>query len=331
MHELRECIESASTCRRSISSTASRLLLGAWTSDASKRWAQDWIGWGGYGRFFGQVVRAAQRAVQRPGMRVETDVESGTARVQIDALSSDGSFRNGLSVRGRVVDPDGRTADFDVSQTGPGRYEGKFPASKVGTYLSTLTYQEPDSDGPPSLLTASASVAYSAEHLAQSSDERFFARAQANGATVLDLDDLERRFADDPSTIAPARLPWSGVAKSTSEPLDLWPFIAAVAAFLLVTDVAVRRVRVKFSAPAFLRRRRDARPKAPPGPIARGPATAPTGKYRPEDAVGAAPAVDPPRAGGPPEPGPGAATPSPTGGLLGSKRRAKRRQDWEET
>ena len=303
----------------------------AWTSDASKRWARPWMGWGGYGRFWAQVVRSTLRALQRPGLRVETDVDGGTANVVLDALGPGGDYLNGLSVRGKFVDPEGETGSYDVVQTGPGRYQGSFPATKVGTYLATLTYQEPDDPETTSQVHANASVAYSAEHLAQASNERFFARAETQGATLLDLDALTAAEVNDPSAPAAALVPWLGEAKSSSEPLDLWPWIAALAAFLLVLDVAVRRVRWKLPTFAFLKfaflRRRKKQDK-PAGKLASGVAKAPTGAFRPA-------ALEPPRAGDKPQSKAGPKIKiepddSKTAqGLLGAKRRAKKRQDWE--
>ena len=305
----------------------------AWMSDASPRWAADWIGWGGYGRFWCQVVRSSLRAVERPGTRVSTDVESGTAHVVLDALRPDGSFENGLRVGGRVVRPDGRTEDFRLAQSGPGRYEGSFPASSVGTYLATLTWTDPAAgpDAPPSQAIAGVCVAYSAEHLAQRSNERLFASLDGAGATLLDLDALEAEFSRDPKSPDPAALPWGGPTAATTDPLELWPWIAGLAALLLVLDVAVRRVRIPWA--KLLPSRKPALRPALARVVAVGAAKAPV-----------AGAFDP--AAGPPEPAadagaspPSAPTPSsasrapqpaPEGGLLSAKRRAKKKQTWEE-
>lgn len=303
----------------------------AWTSDASPRWAADWVSWPGYGRFWCQVVRTSLRAVERPGTRVSTDVESGAAHVVLDALRPDGSFENGLRVGGRVVRPGGDAEDFRLSQTGPGRYEGSFPASAVGTYLATLTWTDPAAgpDAPKSQAVAGVCVAYSAEHLAQRSNERLFATLEGAGATILDLETLDREFAADPSRPDPATLPWGGVAGSTSDPLELWPWIAGLAALILVLDVAIRRVRVPWA--RLLPKRRP--PAARPGPapvVARGAARAPAQGAFDASAPPPEAAKDVRPAGAPAEPK--AAPPkSDTGDSLRAvKDRAKRKQTWEE-
>ena len=43
---------------------------------AASAWAQDWAAWGGYGRFFGQMVTSSLRALNRAGARTSTDVSA---------------------------------------------------------------------------------------------------------------------------------------------------------------------------------------------------------------------------------------------------------------
>src|SRR6185436_18867169 len=67
----------------------------AWTSDASA-WAQDWAKWGGYGKFFSQIVKSSLRALNRAGAHATTDIAGGVAHVTLDVLQPDGGFANGL-------------------------------------------------------------------------------------------------------------------------------------------------------------------------------------------------------------------------------------------
>lgn len=66
------------------------------------------------------------------------EIDGGAAHVVLDVLREDDSFDNGLRVTGRATAPDGRAEEFKLTATGPGRYEGSFPASDVGTWLATL-------------------------------------------------------------------------------------------------------------------------------------------------------------------------------------------------
>jgi uncharacterized membrane protein len=297
----------------------------AWTSDASA-WAQDWAAWSGYGRFWSQVVKSSRRALVRAGAHAAADVAGGAAHVALDALRADGSFANGLDVRGVAVLPDGTTEKFRVEQKGPGRYEGEFAAKEVGAYLATLTYDDPAAPGETAQVQASVCVAYSAEHLAQRSNENFFGRAAAAGATTIDVAKMDDVLTRDPKAPNARDVPWTGPAAGGAESIELWPWIAAAAAFLLVVDVAVRRVRVPWE--RILRRR---------APAAAGKRVAADGPPKRVVHVDAGAGVvseppPPPAAHEPPRPAPGppAGDAASSGGLLDAKRRAKKKQTWEE-
>ena len=295
----------------------------AWASDASERWSGDWLSWGGYGRFWGQVARSVARSLERPGVQIDTDLEGGTATIVMNALEPDGAFRNGLSVEGTVIRPDGTTESFRVQQRGPGRYEGKLPAQTVGTHIASLVFEDPET-GIVGQALAAVCVSYSAEHLAQSSNERLFAQLEAAGATLLDPEPPVPADGSPPPDTALA--PWSGVLISSAEPVDLWPWIAALAALLLVTDVAVRRLRLKLPkrAKAGATPPTDTAPGATLGSDITRPK--PSGAYAPpkknvgpqmrparhDKATGKSPKADP------------------ASDLLGAKRRAKKKTDWEE-
>jgi Ca-activated chloride channel homolog len=299
----------------------------AWTSDASPRWAPEWVSWSGYQKFWTQVVRSSLRAVERPTARAQVEIDGGSAHVVLDALRDDGTFDNGLRVAGKAVAPGGGGEAFKLAQTGPGRYEGTFPAQDVGTYLATLTWTDPQDPSGERVAQAQAAVcvAYSAEHLAQRSNERLFAAMEAAGARLLDVEAADRAAGTDPAK-DPARLPWAGAPVATDDVLDLWPWLAGIAAVVLVADVAVRRVRIDWS-----KFRRKPAAAAPRGKVATGAARAPVaGAFDPA-------ATSPVEIAGstaprPETPAPAAPRPAAPegGGLLDAKRRAQKKQTWEE-
>lgn len=297
----------------------------AWASDAGPRWSPDWLSWGGYGRFWGQVVRAVARSLERPGVQVDTDLEGGVATIVMNALEADGSFRNGLTVEGTIVRPDGETQPFRVVQKGPGRYVGTVPAQAVGTHVASLIFTDPDT-GTVGQALAAVCVSYSAEHLAQSSNERLLAKLEAAGATILDPEPPPGPDGAPPPDVALE--PWSGELVSAAEPLDLWPWLAGLAALLLVGDVAVRRLRLKL--PRWKRPQVGVRAADKPKPLPDAERIArprPSGTFQPGE-------VPPPKKARSQQPSapPSPAPPRPSGddGLLGAKKRAKKKQDWEE-
>ena len=119
----------------------------AWTSDATGRWAQRWVAWDGFSRFWTQVVRWT--IVERAGVPVEVGValEGETARVTVDAANEDGTFVNGLDASVSVVGPEGEPMRVALAQTAPGRYEGTFVPHTEGAYLMRLTASSPSGGG----------------------------------------------------------------------------------------------------------------------------------------------------------------------------------------
>lgn len=178
---------------------------------------------------------------------------------------------------------------------------------------------------------AAVCVAYSAEHLAQHSNERLFALLEGAGARILDVDALDRASAADPKQPDAASMPWTGPVTSPEEPVELWPWLAGLAALFLVLDVAVRRVRIDWS--KFRRKRAATAAGATPARPAAGAARPrPAGSFDPAtsppvDTSSAAPTTGAAQPSAPtaPQP-PGAGSP----GLLDAKRRAQKKQKWEE-
>ena len=307
--------------------------LGAatvWTSDSGGRWASGWVGWGGFGRFVAQVVRATSRALERSEADVTVAVEGGGAHVVLESLLPDGGYENGLRVEGSAVGPDGESVPFQVRQTGQGRYEGEFPAAAVGTYVANLLLHRPDAEPgtPPRQVLGTASVAYSAEHRERTSNERWFTLAENAGATMLDMDtDPVADDGDGAAALDPALLPWQGPLRSAEEPVALWPWLVTLAALLLIADVAVRRLRLRLP-------RRKATPRAPepkrPRVRAAERLARPGGAYVAPTTATAEPDATAPKIEDA-EANQASGAPSGENSLLAAKKRAKRKQDWKET
>ncbi|MDX9973016.1 MAG: glutamine amidotransferase [FCB group bacterium] len=106
----------------------------AFTSDATNRWAADWVSWKGFDRFWAQTVRWAMRELKPTGFRVETSAKDGMGHVRIDAVDEQGKFINFLKPEGVVTGPppDLARENLSLMQTAPGIYEGSFPLGNRG-------------------------------------------------------------------------------------------------------------------------------------------------------------------------------------------------------
>ena len=210
----------------------------AFTSDCKARWAQQWLQWPGYEALWAQAVRWLGR--ERGGgaaLQSTVSVEGAEGRITVDAVDEGGNFLNFLQLAARLVGPDLKGTSLPLRQTGPGRYEARFPASREGYYFVTLA-----DTGGTFLDTAGACVNYPAE----------FRRLTPNLP-------LLRQLAE--RTGGEMRADLSGVFRSTGRAArrlrSIWPELLVAALLLLVADVAIRRfVLVPELLPAWMRERR---------------------------------------------------------------------------
>ncbi len=200
----------------------------AWTSDAKNRWAQDWLNWPDFSRFWAQVVK---RTIPNPidrNMQVQITQEGATARVTVDAVSDDKSYQNFLTTRATVVNPGQAQDQVALPQVAPGRYEARIPIGGEGAYF--LNIVQTDASGTLQAgRPAGFVIPYSAEYRDLRANPELLSQiARESGGAV--LTDARGVFALD-------RL-------VSGQPRELWPWLLTLASLLFVFDVAARRLRL---------------------------------------------------------------------------------------
>lgn len=214
----------------------------AWTSDATGRWAQNWVGWEKFARFWAQAVRYTVSQGAQSATDVRVNRQGETATITVDAKSEQGAFLNGLTLQANVIGPDGTTQALTLTQSAPGRYTGSFAPSEEGAYLIRVAGGEAGagSEAAASIgQTAGWVLSYSPEYqIALPTEEsqdldppnvRFLlqlARVTGGGSVV---GEYTRVFAHD--------LP---PPPGSAQPL--WPWLLLATVLLLPFDIAVRRV-----------------------------------------------------------------------------------------
>ncbi len=201
----------------------------AFTSDATSRWAADWVDWGNFSTFWTQAVEwtITESASNNVEMRVVTEGEQ--ARVIVDARSDDGSFLNGMTLDMSLVNPELENAQVELQQVAPGRYEASFMPGEEGAYILRLA----GGDGETAVnQTTGWVMSYSPE---------YDLRVSPAGAGILgDVATIAggREIAEDPALAFEHTLR----AQRASSPIWMPLLIAAV--LLLPLDIAVRRLVV---------------------------------------------------------------------------------------
>ncbi|HEX5059321.1 MAG TPA: VWA domain-containing protein, partial [Kofleriaceae bacterium] len=142
----------------------------AWTSDVKNRWSVDWIRWGGYPKFWAQVIRSSMRRKVYDSYDLYAKVADGRAQITVDAIDSGDKFVNELDTELQVVDPANNkvTSTQPMAQTAAGRYTADFKIQKYGSYLLKAVHKRNGNTVAESL--GSVALSYPLEYLRSSSD-----------------------------------------------------------------------------------------------------------------------------------------------------------------
>ncbi|MBX3728722.1 MAG: VWA domain-containing protein [Candidatus Sumerlaeia bacterium] len=196
----------------------------AFTSDARNKWAASWVDWENYSKFWSQLVRWSLRETSSSNFQINTELNAGRGRVVVDAIDPDGSFLNFLEFDAVVLNPSLEPEKVTVRQVGPGRYEGEFEASEVGTYLVRL------SSGPEEArqtAVGGAALSYSPEYQAGRSNDEF----------------LDRIATESGGRVAAANYyAFSRDLPATRQPTPIWELLFLLGLLLIPVDIFLRRV-----------------------------------------------------------------------------------------
>ncbi len=204
----------------------------AFTSDATARWATNWVTWDGFAQFWSQAVQWTITETASNNIEARVVLEGEQARLVVDARHgedsegvSEGDFLNGLALNANVVSPDGETVNVTLQQVAPGRYEAVFVPESEGAYVIGLS----DAD-----LTINQQLGWV---MSYSPEYSLNARA---GNLLADIADLTggRSLAETPEAVFAHNL----AAQAAYNPI--WQYLLLAAILLLPFDIAVRRLLV---------------------------------------------------------------------------------------
>ncbi|MEM7230882.1 MAG: VWA domain-containing protein [Planctomycetota bacterium] len=205
----------------------------AFTSDAGRRWGTEWVNWGEYQRFWGQLIRWVAKPQQSPLFNVKRQVIDGELRVVAELITPDGKFIDGVPIEARIVTPgvDGEVHQIDLRQVQRGRYEGPgIPVDERGTYPIHLRAKI---DGVEISYTTGASVSYSPEYRQLATNQDLLTRlAEAGGGRWIDDPKASNFFTRD--------------FKLSHTVQEVWSSLLIWAVILFFADVFIRRVMLDY-------------------------------------------------------------------------------------
>jgi uncharacterized membrane protein len=211
----------------------------AFTSSADSRWASNWLGWGGFERFWEQTVRWAGKPSQSSDCEVFADVEGRQVTVSIEATDSEGKFVQFADIGGQVIAPDISAQPLELTQVGPGQYQGQFQANMSGSYIVNLRHRRLGEDSKTQTTQSTVTVPYAPEFRDLSDNAPLLTQvSEISGGRILNPDPNQAGVFDYTGLEFP----------ETHLPLLRPLMLAWLALFLL--DVATRRVALDVRAMA---------------------------------------------------------------------------------
>lgn len=201
----------------------------AFTADASARWANEWVVWEDFSRFWGQAVAWSINAGANENLETSIVLEDERARIVVDARDEAGGFLDGLALDGAVLNPSGNSLRLGLQQTAPGRYEASFTPGSEGAYFLNISGEAAAEAGAAPLTDLKGWVrSYSPEYLPHAGGERLLADlAEVTGG---------RNLADAPDAVFAHNL---GERQAAN---DIWESLVLLALLLLPLDIALRRL-----------------------------------------------------------------------------------------
>ena len=201
----------------------------AWTSDASSRWANEWVAWDDFSRFWGQAVSWSINAGANNNLETRIIMENDQARIVVDARDNNGEFLNGLVLTSSQLSPDGTSRRIPLQQTASGRYEATFNPQTEGAYFLTINGDAVLDEQDTTLTDVNGWVmSYSSEYITHAQDDSLLARL----ADITDGNNL----GEVPTEVFLHNL---GDRQATT---PIWEALVLIALLILPFDIAVRRL-----------------------------------------------------------------------------------------
>jgi uncharacterized membrane protein len=215
----------------------------AFTSDATSRWAVDWVRWPGFQSFWSQTIRWVSKEVTETPFQVTTKAVGERGKITLDAVDDQGNFIDGLTVDGELRSPKDERLHVTLKQVAPGRYEGDFPAKEVGAYTVSLLTKDKDGKRRASFTTGLV-FPYSEEFKKLKTDRVLLAAiARAGDGAIV-----------EPKTViaGPGKNNWKGFFSRNdstdvnTDLVDKWTLLLTICVACFLLDVAVRRVAIDY-------------------------------------------------------------------------------------
>lgn len=198
----------------------------AFTSDASGRWARNWLSWSGFSSFWNQVISYASSPVEPSNIELTIQSDDGANTVTALARDESGETLNSFEMVANIVSQNGHTQEVLLEQTGPGKYQAQIDALEPGSYTISLSGKN-QVDGDSLFETFGWSQSYSPEYVPNLSQTQSTTQISPLVSVIGHSNQIFEHDLEVNSSIQP-----------------VWQRLLVFATILLVLDIAVRRIKV---------------------------------------------------------------------------------------
>ncbi len=199
----------------------------AWTSDATGRWANEWVQWEGFPAFWAQAVRWTMAAERDSNVETAVTFNGEQAVLQVDTRDDNGRYLNDITMTANVIAPDGTVNNVVLPQIAPGRYGGEFTPAQDGAYFLRINGDDPAGESVVGQ-TSGWVLGYSSEYQPSVSETNVLTQLGENFGGQDLTEGITAVFEHNLS------------GESVSRPI--WPWLVLIAVLLLPFDIAVRRL-----------------------------------------------------------------------------------------
>ncbi len=200
----------------------------AFMSETKPRWAEDWLEWPDFAKFWSQLVRSVTGENLARALAVECShsLEGADVTLTADVRDSGGNFVTDVALELSALDSNGRTRQIPVVQQGPGLFEARVP--KI-TYGQDQQFSWRFSDGNEGQQTTSYGFVYS-----------FSPEFRTLGVARDMLAQVHARAGGEHMTVGQSSLITGEAAGSYW--IQLWPYLIVAALLIVPFDILCRRL-----------------------------------------------------------------------------------------
>ena len=220
----------------------------AFTSEPKPHWAEDWIAWDDFAKFWSQLVRSLTTGDLDRKISLECThiLDDDGVLLTAEVQDENGLFLD-LAPTLNTLGADGRPRPLPVTHSGPGTFEARLPDFAFGkdqqfVWHLTPRVSQASADTPASAMDPPTTNGTTDDGLVTSYGfvYSFSPEYAAFGPSAATLEQIRDRDAGEMQSVGQARLCAPGAP--TRQRLALWPYLLAAALLLVPFDILVRRI-----------------------------------------------------------------------------------------